>query len=184
MRESIRLFVAAEGHSSETVDAAPGIEPPPAPEPRALEQPSPPATLWMVTTTSGSRMLSGWSADREVIDKFVSRRGYKNTRISRLDASNEISGKSVQGPPSPRDYCVDRLFLCNDAIDELIDAGIKTLGQVADMPIEMFRKFGYQPSECRHVQKYLAKYGLKLSFELLPGEGRWWSAKRKSGLTA
>jgi hypothetical protein len=48
------------------------------------------------------------------------------------------------------------------------------------MSVGVFRMLGFMPPHYRYLQKKLAKYGLKMSFELFPGEQRGWSPKRRS----
>jgi hypothetical protein len=176
MSESIRLFVAAEDCPSDRTDAAPGIMPPP---PRDTTSPQPPSeTVWLLSAYEHGREFLGWSTSRQILDDFVSRRGYSSTTIRRLDTKNQVT--TYTSPPSPRDHSIGALHLDYSAAGILIAAGIRTLGQMADMSIETFRRLGLKPPHHRRIQKDLAQYGLKMSFELFPGEQRGWSPKRRS----
>jgi hypothetical protein len=183
MRESIRLFVAAEGHSSKTVDAAPGIEPSsPQPTPRAVpEDPAPSTqekTRWVLTVRKGYNGQEFWSTDRALLERFAKLRGYKDFTIGQPIHGTQIPAEWMTTEPSPRHLSIENLPLDSYEINRFLSAGVHTLGDMAAMSLEQFRYYGFKPQDYRPVQQGLLRFGMKMSFDLFPGEQRGWSPKR------
>lgn len=184
MRESIRLFVASEGHDSDTVDAAPGIEPPPPqPIPRAVpEDPAPSTqekTRWVLTVRIGYRDQEYWSTDRALLERFAKLRGYKDFTIGQPIHGTQVPAEWMTTEPSPRHLSIENLPLDTYDISRFMSAGVHTLGAMAAMSLEQFRCHGFKPQDYHPVQRGLLRFGMKMSFDLFPGEQRGWSPKRR-----
>jgi len=167
MPRSLTIFAATD-LTADRVDAAPGIEPPANDE------------VYLLEAIVSGRQLISWSRDRSDLMELVRRRGYDNHQITKLGPANRIKPVHIADPASPRDRSLHHLPLSWESGERLVMSGYRTFGQVADMPLAEFRRLGFTPEHYRYIAGGLAKVGLKMSFDLLPGERKAWSPKRRS----
>jgi hypothetical protein len=183
MSESIRLFVASEGHDSNTVDAAPGIEPPPATSPQSLSAdpaPAPENKLpWFLIAYLGHSELKHWSMDRGLLERYALLRGYKAFTIEQPRQDKQLPAEWMTVTRSPRHLSIENLPLSAYGVSRFMDVGVHTLGDMAAMSLERFRYHRFKPQDYHPIQRGLLAFGMKMSFDLLPGEQRGWSPRRK-----
>jgi hypothetical protein len=175
MADSFHVVAAADGCRAEKVDAAPGIEAGIEPTELGAE----PRKVWLLTVPVGRQKVVAWSDDRKALDDIVRRRGYRGAVISFLGPGHFAAPNP--SPGTPRDYSIQMLDLEDHQVDALMDAGVKTLGNVADMTQADFQRAGFTPPVYRAIQQVLGSLGLRMSFDLFRKERRAWSPKRRTG---
>jgi hypothetical protein len=124
-------------------------------------------------------LLYAWADSRDLAMEHVRRRGHTAYDLIPLTAKFRIDPEWLKQPHSPRDYSVEKLRLW-DTAQRLLGAGYLTLGALANMTLEEFRRLGFNPPDYRAIQGQLALHGLTMSFKLFPGERKAWSPKRRS----
>src|SRR4051794_14451668 len=109
--------------------------------------------------------------------EYCKRRGYESYELFGLGIMHRLPEKFVS-LSSPRECSVVKLGLEEHQEDRLLPAGIKTLGGVADMTLDVFRRLGFTPAHHHEITASLAGHGFRMSFGLFPRERFQWSPKR------
>jgi hypothetical protein len=169
MHDSFRVVAMADQGRCDRLDAAPGIEPTTTTD-----------TIWLLPVDVTSHEGIAWSTDWGALKHYIKRRKYEHYCVRILDRRNQITQNSLASSPSACEYSIEELRVGWELKTVLLQAGLNTLGAIADMSFADFRRLGFNPPEHQLIQRLLAPVGLAMSFDLFPGEKSRWSPKRRS----